>query len=248
MYTMMGLRRGLHSQFALGTLCLVLGLSQGCARSEPLRQADTTSQASKQELPFHPDTGHASVGVPSGASADPGSASSLPFRAGSHSHTLPSGTLLTVQLQGLLSRAMVHTGDLHAGDPYAGDPFTATVTAPLTVDGETLIEPGASVTGLVEAEQSQAGRPGLVPGSGYFRLTLTAITVDGRQVVLHTSSLFAREGFRQTNASSRSSSPDLRPSSGVQKGRRLTFRLTAPITLDDPNSVANRQYLGSSTQ
>lgn len=214
-----------------------LSLGLGCARSEPLRPTDASSSASKQEPPFHPDTDHAS-GVQSAASFGSGLASGLPFRSGSHSRVLPSGTLLTVQLEGLLSSATVRTGDVRAGDT-----FTAFVAAPLTIDGETLIERGAAVTGLVESTQSRADS-----SSGYFRLTLTAITVAGRQIALHTSSLFAREAFQQAGVSSHDVPQDLQSDVRVQKGRRLTFRLTTPVTLDNPNSVANRQYPGSTTE
>jgi len=111
------------------------------------------------------------------------------------------------------------------------------------MDGDTLIERGTSVSGRVESAQSQADRPGLVPGPGYFRLTLNAITVEGRQLPLQTSSLFARG--QPPNLSSSGNRSDLRADGvQVQKGRRLTFRLTAPLTVDDPKSMANRQSPG----
>jgi hypothetical protein len=34
----------------------------------------------------------------------------------------------------------------------------------------------------------------------------------------------------------------------VQKGRRLTFRLTSPVTLNEPKSMADRQSFGATTQ
>jgi len=171
----------------------------------------------------------------SSVSSDPKLTTGLPFRALSHPRVLPAGTLLTVQLEDSLSTAKIR----------AGDPFTASLAAPVTIDGETLIEGGAAVTGHVESAQSQADRPGLVPGSGYFRLTLNAITVEGRQLALRTSSLFARGAVELSNVSSTGSASDLR-SVGVlvQKGRLLTFRLTAPVTLNDPNSMADRESRG----
>jgi hypothetical protein len=236
MYTMTRLRRVPHLQFTFGMFCLALSLSQGCARTEPLHRTDASSQASEQKLPFHPETDHTFAGDSAhpAVSPDPGLAGALPFRAVSHPRILPPGTLLTVQLEDSLSTAKVR----------AGDAFTASVAAPLTIDGGTLIESGTAVTGRVESAQSQTDRPDLVPGSGYFRLTLTAITVEGRQIVLHTSSLFAR----QSSVSSRGSPSDLRADIRVQKGRPLTFRVTAPVTLDDPNSMANRQYPSSTTE
>jgi hypothetical protein len=218
------------------TLGLTLGLNEGCARSEPLQRRDagspaTDSSATEQRLPFHADEDQASVsnGAPVAAAADPKLAVSLPFRAGSQPRTLPAGTLLTVQLEDSLSTAKMQ----------AGDSFTASVAAPLTIDRDVVVDRGAAITGRVESAQSRAAGPGPDPdssyadsgyaGSGYFRLTLSAITIEGRQLALQTSSLFARGTFQWPEGVR------------VKKGRRLTFRLTAPVTLDVSNSLANRQ-------
>jgi hypothetical protein len=233
MHIMAGLRDP-ECLFGLVALCLALGLSQGCARSEPLHPTESSSTASGQKPPFRPDTD----GAPSVDSAhpavppEPQSASALPFRADSQPRSLPSGTLLTVQLEGALSTGKVHAGDL----------FTASVAAPLTMDGETLIKPGIAVTGCVGAMQSLATRPGVAPASGYFRLILSALTVDGRQIALQTSSLFARGTAQISDAASRGGVR-------VPKGRRLTFRLTAPVTLGGSyNSMANRQSPSPTTE
>jgi hypothetical protein len=243
MSTTMRLRGLLQSPACLGMFCLALSLSQGCARPEPLRPTDAGSPVGEQKLPFHPeddqssanDAAHPVAHDQERVSPDPKLAAGLPFRAGLHARILPSGTLLTVQLEDALSTNKVH----------AGDAFTASVAAPLTIDGDLFIERGTPITGHIESAQSLADRTGLVRGSGYFRLTLNAMTVEGRQLVLQTSSLFAR-GTSQHGSVSPASIPSGLLSDGVQveKGRRLTFRLTAPVTLDDPNSMANRQSSG----
>jgi hypothetical protein len=217
MYTMARLRGDRARATALVAFCLFLGLSQGCVRSEPLHRSDDGPEASQQKLPFHPvaDQASASEGAHPAVSPDTKLTSTLPFRTEPHLTILPSGTLLTVQLENTLSTAEVR----------AGDAFLASVAAPLTIDGDPLIEPGTVATGHVESVRAHAG-------SGYFQLTLTAITVDGRQLTLQTSSLFARGTLQSADG--------IR----VQKGRRLTFRLTSPITLNDPNSLADRQSLG----
>jgi hypothetical protein len=97
-----------------------------------------------------------------------------------HSHVLPSGTLLTVELVDALSTAKAR----------AGDTFMASVAAVLAIEGDPLIERGTTATGHVESVRSQAG-------SGYFQLTLSAITVEGRPLALQTSSLFARGTLQQ---------------------------------------------------
>jgi hypothetical protein len=71
---------------------------------------------------------------------------------------------------------------------------------------------------------------------------LDAINVDGSTIPLQTSSLFAK-GTLPTNAITVSGGSN--PQSGgfrVQKGRHLTFRLTAPVTLANPNSIADRKH------
>jgi hypothetical protein len=215
--------RLLKSRHIFRLVCLALGLSLGlaCAPSEPLHRSDAASPTSEQELPFHPDADQAvaNEGTHPAVSPDPKMTSVLPFRTGSHPRILPSGTLLTVQLEDALSTAKAR----------AGDAFVASVAASLAIDGDPLIERGATTTGHIESVRADER-------SGYFQLTLTAITVEGRQLALQTSSLFAR-GTLQLPDGIR-----------VQKGRRLTFRLTSPVTLDEPKSVANRQSPGTATE
>lgn len=231
MDAMTTLPRALRSRSALGMFCLALSLSQGCARSEPTNQTNADS-IDAQQLPFRPDADSASASDVARPAPAPDPKLSLPFRTGLQPRILPSGTLLTVELEDSLSTTNVH----------AGDAFAASVAAPLTVDGDTLVERGTAVTGRVESAQSQTDRPGLVPGSGYFRLTLNAITIEGRQLALQTSSLFARGQSGNPLSLSPGAPSDL-PSVSVQvqKGRRLTFRLTAPLTVNDPKSMARDQ-------
>jgi hypothetical protein len=166
----------------------------------------------------------------SSTSAQP---SNVPFKASAGSRVLPSGTLLTVDLSGSLSTAKVH----------AGDSFAATVAAPLVVDGETLVPTGAPVTGRVES--AQGGRSSSVPGSGYFELILNTITVDGKTLALQTSSLFTRGNVLHSRTVPSTGSTQSRLDGlRVQKGRALTFRLTAPVTLDGPRHIANPSSSG----
>ena len=214
---------------ALGIFALIL--VQACARSEPLGTNGLVTPP--QSLPFHPENGQVSSDDRvNSAVAQP---SNVPFKAFARTRVLPTGTLLTVDLQGALSTAKVH----------AGDTFTATVAAPLILDGEALIPRGAPATGRVES--AQPGRSGMAPGSGYFELILCTITVDGRTIVLQTSSLFARGTGLHSHAVLTASSTQ--PISGgvrVQKGRALIFRLTAPVTVDwpAPTSMPNQNSSG----
>jgi len=222
------LRENRKSNTTLSASCLVLalGLNLGCARSEPLHRSDASAPASEQSLPFHSDTGQSSNGASAPGALDPKQAASLPFRDEAHPRLLPAGTLLTVQLEDSLSTAKVR----------AGDEFTASVSAPLVLDQYTIVPRGTAVTGRVESARSLPAGPGRVPSSGYFRLTLSSIAVEGRQIAIQTSSLFARGS--------------LQPLAGISvpKSRPLTFRLTAPVQLDEPNSAANPQSPSSITE
>jgi hypothetical protein len=203
-------------------LALCLAVTQGCTRSGTFHPSDTASSAGPQSLPFHADTTQVaeSGGASPAVAPDPKQPSGLPFRAGSQTSVLPAGTLITVQLGDSLSAAKARLGDI----------FTAAIAVPLKVDRDIVVESGTTVTGRVESvsPRSPATSPETVPRSGYLRLTLSAITVQGRPAALQTASLFARGTFQ--------------PSEGIliQKGRRLTFRLTTPLTVNSSNSVSNR--------
>lgn len=219
------------------TLSLGVALIQGCGRPNAVRSTVTGAGSppanADQNLPFNQNPDHASEAdsarpaVPVDGQRDNGT----PFHSPARGRSLPAGTLITIQMESSLSIAQVN----------AGDPFTASVAGPLAIDGDTLIERGTPVSGRVESAQPPADRPGLSPDPGFVRLTLNTITVDGRALALQTSSLFAR-GTLQMTGSSKGPAPNFAGGFQVQKGRRLTFRLTAPVILTDPNSIANRQY------
>ncbi len=235
MPTMSMLRRtGLG--LACVALCFAGALVQGCGRPDTSHGADRGGGPppvnADQNLPFQQNPDHTSdadgarPAVPPDGQRDNGT----PFHSPTRGRSLPAGTLITIQMESSLAIAQVS----------AGDSFTASVAGPLTIDGNTLIDRGAPVSGRVESAQPPANRLGLSPDAGYVRLTLNTITVDGQPLALQTSSLFAR-GTPQMTGSSKTPGPNYASGFQVQKGRRLTFRLTAPVMLADPNSIA-RQY------
>lgn len=226
-------------------LCLALSLSPACARRDAFRPAGASASSSDgQKLPFHETTDHAADDSTQPAiPPDRKSAASTPFHAASHSRSLPAGTLITVRLEGALSIARIRPGDS----------FSASVAGPLTIDGDTLIERGTPVSGRVEATQPSADRPGQAPDPALIRLTLNTIKVDGRTLPLQTSSLFATatptlaQAIFQTSSSPVSVDPNLKANDfRLVQGRRLTFRLTAPVILPDTNSIADGQAPDSS--
>jgi hypothetical protein len=225
------------STLVVVVVCAAFSLTQGCARSRIPHRTDfeASSPAAQQNLPFHQTSEHATDdSVHPAVPPDGKPLNGAPFPATSHSRSLSAGTLITVRLENSLSMARAH----------AGDAFTASVADPLTLDGDTLISAGTRVTGRVESVQPSVRRLGSTPDPGYLGLTLDALSVDGRTITLQTSSLFTRgdlQMIRRLDGSSgvsRSGVPynPLR----IRKGRRLTFRLTAPITLPDTNSIAKR--------
>lgn len=225
------------STLVLVVLCAALGLVEGCARSSMIRRGDVTpsSTAAEQPLPFHQnsdqvtdDTVHPAV------PSDGKPVVSTPFPAATHLRTLPAGTLITVRLGSSLAFSQIR----------AGDTFTASVDGALAIDGDTVIVPGAPVTGRVEFAHPSVNRPGSNPDPGYVGLTLNTVTVDGRVIGLRTSSLFAR-GTSESNLPLSVTSGGNRTameSHGfrIQKGHRLTFRLIAPVAFPDTNSIAKR--------
>jgi hypothetical protein len=218
--------------FILLALCLATAIGQGCGGAdEPNQTPISAAPPAQQNLPFHQNPDHATDDSAHPAlPADRSSSASTPFRTGSHSstHSLPAGTLITVRLDNSLPISRVH----------AGDTFSASLDGPVTVDGETAINRGTPVSGCVESAQPAVDRPGLSPDPGFLRLTLKTVTVDGSTLALQTSSLFAK-GTSQPTAGSVADRSSL-GSGGfwVQKGRRLTFRLTAPVSLAGSNSIA----------
>jgi hypothetical protein len=138
---------------------------------------------------------------------------------------LAAGTLLTVQLQEALSTARAH----------AGDQFSAVITTALTVGQDILVKSGTAVTGRIEAERSRAGRPGQGRGAGYFKLTLSSITLEGQTFAVRTSSLFARGTVQSRGIA-------------VEKGHRLTFRLTDAVVLDETRTTMNSPSASPASQ
>jgi hypothetical protein len=94
--------------------------------------------------------------------------------------SIPAGTPIYIRLQSSLSSKSARPGDA----------FEAVIDEPIVLNGETIVPRGAQATGrVVEAKPS-----GRLHASGYLRLTLASITVNGRAVPVETSSVFAKGG------------------------------------------------------
>ncbi len=91
---------------------------------------------------------------------------------------VPAGTPVSVRLQSSITSASVRSGES----------FDAVLDEPLVINGQTVVPRGASVTGRVLAAKSS----GRLSDSGYLRLTLASIEINGKAVPLHTSSIFVQ--------------------------------------------------------
>jgi hypothetical protein len=225
---------------ATAALVLLLSLSSftGCSQSPAAATEDnnssTESASAKDQshLPFHDanDSPGADADASGNRQASDPQRTRLPFAASSVG-TLPVGTLLTVRLNDALPGAK----------SKAGETFTASLDDPVVVNGSMMLPRGTTVRGSVESV-----RVAVLKGNrGYLRLTLASLRVDGRDVPLETSSLFARgqvvRGQELTlgtavNADfppSKVSNAMIGDGSApvyVEKGRLLTFRLASPVS------------------
>lgn len=214
--------------FALGTVsALVIG-TVNCSRQEPFEPdavaspipGATSVPVDRRVLPFHSESG----GSASVASRSTGGETANPFGSQTLANTLPAGTLITVRLRSSLSAATAHPGDA----------FSATLADPVIIDDKMFAAPGSQVTGIVQSSRTDQDAK-LSRKLGYFELTLVSFEVNGENLPLQTSSLFARATVQPN-----SSVDTVR----ILKGHRLTFRLTAPVSTgsfkSSPSTAASR--------
>jgi len=200
----------------LPTVLLTLLWTTGCARPVGPQSDDAALHADQHPVPFHKQ----------GASARPGDSpttqengknpeSGLPFN---ESPNLPAGTLLTVRLKTPVA----------AENPGANGTFEAVVDEPVVIEGNKLVPRGATVAGRVESSRvSNVKRD-----HGYVRLALDSIHMGGVNLPIQTSSLFVRGNAGDAKAAAGDVAAGETPKEAatvvirLEKGRRLTFRLT----------------------
>jgi hypothetical protein len=93
---------------------------------------------------------------------------------------IPAGTPIVVRLQQPISSATA----------AAGDHFSAVLDEPLTIDGTLVAPKGADVSGQVVA----ARKSGRLHNSGYLRIALVSLSVEGRETPVSSSSVFLTGG------------------------------------------------------
>jgi hypothetical protein len=203
-------------------LLLVLLWAAACARPAGLQSDDGAVHANQPQAPFHDGdatlaTRHGDAAAAQDNSLNPETA--LPFH---DPQNLPAGTLLIVRLQSPIS----------AENPGIKETFEALIDEPVVIEGNRLVPRGATVAGRVESARASNVRR----NQGYVRLALDSIHLPGGNVPIQTSSLFVRGNAGATQIQQgKASPPEVPQNEGspvvirLEKGRRLTFRLTEPV-------------------
>ena len=129
------------------------------------------------------DIGCSGVGAqpPASSTANPDTsdAQKLPF-AENKPVVIPASTAVYVRLQQSLSSRTAQPGQS----------FSAVLDEPLMVDDQTIAPKGTPLEGRVVAARNS----GRLHNSGYLRITLSSITLNGRTMTLQTNSMFVSGG------------------------------------------------------
>src|SRR5581483_9441151 len=149
---------------------LAIGCSSHPADNAQASNSDTTSTdtANNSKLPFD---GAPKKGLFSGDSLVPKEVN------------LAAGTPITVRLQNGISSATAN----------AGDSFDAVLDEALVVDGQTVAPKDTALRGRVLAVR----KSGRLHNSGYLRIGLSSMELDGKSVPIQTSSIFVAGGSHQ---------------------------------------------------
>jgi hypothetical protein len=191
---------------------LVLTVAAGCSRPATVQGA-ADARTDQPQAPVDNGSQDPPINSSQESSVEaPDSAQDLPGVLFDESHSLPAGTLLTVRLNKSIS----------ADGPDASPTFDATVEEPVVLNGVTLVPRGAAASGRLESARAST----VQRDRGYLRVTLASINIDGRDVRVQTSSVFARANTGSGRDFKNDSSAN---AIRLDKGRRLTFRLTKPV-------------------
>jgi hypothetical protein len=190
-----------HSRTFIGPMLLLLLMTFGCSRPTPTVPSEDSSQT--YQTPFQgPDRPGDGTAQTAALIERTNPDSDFPFR---NSSMIPAGSLLTVRLK----------RGIAAVEHGSSGTFEAVVDEPVVLEGSTMIPRGTIVSGRVGAVHIS----NLKPDRGYVRLGLESVNLDGLDLPLQSATLFARQ-----------ISGDIRPGMiRLEKGRRLTFRLSEPF-------------------
>jgi hypothetical protein len=159
------MRTGIAVRWLVIGILLAVG---GCNKSNPNSNSGSTGGAPTANAPAN----NSSAGNSTGAGAP--AANTTPSQpAPPPPVVIPAGTLLTVTIDQTVSSKTNNNGD----------PFAASLAAPISVGGVTVLPPGTRAKGTVVQAES-AGR---VKGGAVLALTLDSIIVNGQPYSIQTS-------------------------------------------------------------
>jgi hypothetical protein len=165
----------MRSRLGLLTLaCYLIFTLLACTAKPPANDAGNSATTTDSNNP-----GDNSANPSSSASSKRGGNSGGGDTAAPRAIVIPAGTVLTVRLGETLS----------SKQSEAGQTFSASLVAPVEVDGKTVIPSSATATGTVVA----AHPAGKFKGASLLQIKLNSITVDGRQHSIETSSVARSE-------------------------------------------------------
>lgn len=198
--------------------CIALALlwATGCARPG-LQSDDSIPPPDQRQVPFHDVEGTSDTQPSNSASVPDHSANQeggLPFH---DPKNLPAGTMLTVRLKTPIS----------SQNPGSKGTFEAELDEAVVVEGNKLVPRGAIVIGRVESVRSS----NVGNNRGYIRLALDSIRLGDVRLPILTSSLFVRGNSTAPQPPQGELSPQSASVVHLEKGRRLTFRLSEPAVV-----------------
>jgi hypothetical protein len=137
------------------------------------------------------------------------------------SEGVPAGTEITIRLAAALSSA----------DARVGDSFDAVLDESVIIAGKTVVLRGTPVTGSVVDTRVCARHD-----PGYLRITLASIAVNGRSVLLQTSSIFTKgESYEKRAAAMNRSQAD--GNGAVPEALAESAAGTGPVYTAKPGDV-----------
>jgi hypothetical protein len=145
---------------------------------------------------------------------------------------IPAGTSVAVRLRKSLSSATCRPGDS----------FEAVLDEPIIVRGKIIAPSGSNVTGKV----LDARAAGELQESGYLRLGLTAVSLNGRSLPIQTSSIFVkRSSHRQQNPTTLAGA---RISETSSSGASTVGASIEPVSTGGLVGSGQRSLIGASTR
>ena len=127
-----------------------------------------------------------------------------------HVITVPKGTPITAIVDQTLASDKNHKGDT----------FVASLSAPVKVDGKTVLPKGAHITGKIVTARKHE-----------LKVALASVVLHGKSYDLETNSLRPSDQVKTASAKSKEKPNQKIDNSKLAVNSRLTFKLSKPVTV-----------------